>query len=129
VTGAGTLAEVAIDKGTFGLYGRIDGNEAQVAMRGHAETRHKPDLDRFLSAVAGEATRLSLRRVRFDLSKVEFMSSSCIKGFVTWIGQIQGLPPERQYRITFIADPTAQWQRRTLQALLVIGGDLIELSG
>jgi hypothetical protein len=122
------LAEMAIDKESFALSGRVEGSEAVVTMRGHADTRHKPDLDRFLGAVASEAARLSLRRVRFDLSRVEFMSSSCIKGFVNWIGQLQALPPDRQYRIAFISDPAAQWQRRTLQALLVIGGDLIELT-
>jgi hypothetical protein len=129
VAGAGTLAEVAVDEGAFAVSGWIDGSEAYVTMRGHADTRHKAALDRFLGALAAEATRLHLRRVRFDLSKVEFLSSSCLKGFVNWIGEVQGLPSERQYRIAFIADPAAQWQRRTVQALLVIGGDLIELSG
>jgi hypothetical protein len=122
------LDEVAVEKGTFALGGHIDESEAVVAMSGHAETRHKPELDLFLTTVASEAVRLGLRRVRFDLSRVEFMSSSCIKGFVSWIGQLQRLPADRQYRIAFVADPAAHWQRRTVHALMVIGGDLVEIS-
>jgi hypothetical protein len=122
------LAEVAVDKATFGIAGHVDGTEMLVALRGHADTQSKPELDRFLNVMASEATRLHVRRVKVDLSKVEFMNSSCIKGFVNWIGEIQELPADRQYHIHFVSDGAAQWQRRTLQALMVFGGDLIELA-
>jgi hypothetical protein len=122
------LADVSVDHPAFGITGSIDGQELSVVLRGHADTRHKSELDRFLSVMAGEASRLRMRRVRVDLSRVEFMSSSCIKGFVNWIGELQELPVDRQYHICFVSDPGAQWQRRTLQALMVFGGDLVELA-
>jgi len=78
--------------------------------------------------VAQEAERLNVAEVRVDLTKVQFMNSACIKGFVNWIGQLQALPPDRQYQIQFISNPAAYWQRRTLQALVVFGGDLIAVS-
>ena len=120
------LSDAAVDKGSFAISGHLEGIEMLVTLRGHADARYKPDLDRFLTVMASEAARLGARRVRVDISKVEFMSSSCIKGLVNWIGEIQGLPVDRQYQIHFISDPAAQWQRRTLQALAVFGGDLVE---
>jgi hypothetical protein len=122
------LAEAAVDHTDFGIAGSVQDNELSVVLRGHADTRHKPELDRFLRVMAGEAVRLAVRRVRVDLAKVEFMNSSCIKGFVNWIGEIQDLPVDHQYHIMFISDTGAQWQRRALQALMVFGGDLVELA-
>jgi hypothetical protein len=122
------FASVAVDKPSFGLSGRQEGDELVVEIRGHADTRHKGELDRFLGVVASEASRLEVKRVRVDVRKVELMNSSCIKGFVNWIGELQDQPPERQYKIQFVADPTTQWQRRTLQAFVVFGGELIEVA-
>jgi hypothetical protein len=62
-----------------------------------------------------------------DLRQVEFMNSTCIKGFVNWISQVQELPPEQRYRIKFISNPAAQWQRRALKTLAIFGGDLIAI--
>jgi hypothetical protein len=124
------LGELAVDKPSFGISGReLEGGvELEVVLRGHADTRHKVELDRFLTVLASEASRLRVRRVRVDLRRVELMNSSCIKGFVNWIGELQEQPPERRYQIHFLADPMTQWQRRTLQAFVVFGGDLIEVA-
>jgi hypothetical protein len=122
------LAEAAVDKGTFAINGQIDGPQAEVTLRGQADTRHKKELDRFLAVVAAEAARLALEKVRVDLSTLEFMSSSCIKGFVNWIGDLHALPADRRYSIVFVANPTAAWQRRTLQALVTIGADLVSVA-
>jgi anti-sigma regulatory factor (Ser/Thr protein kinase) len=118
----------AIDNGAFAATGTAEGGLATVVMRGQADARIKAELDGFLGLAAREASRLGIAEVRVDLSKVEFMNSSCIKAFVNWIGQVQGLPPEKRYRIQFISDPTAQWQRRTLHALSVFGGELVGIS-
>jgi hypothetical protein len=101
----------------------------RVILRGHADTRYKGDLDGFLSLAAREATRIGVSKVGIDISQVEFMSSSCIKGFVNWIGDLQEMPPEQRYRLHFVADPGVHWQRRTLQALAVFAGDLVDVAG
>lgn len=60
-----------------------------------------------------------------DLTRLEFMNSSCFKSFVAWIEQVQNLDPSEQYRIQFLSDPNMHWQRRSLKALSCFAADLI----
>jgi hypothetical protein len=121
------LDAAAIDGDILSASAAVDGQRMKVVLGGQADTRTKAALDRFLAAVASEAARVGLTEVDLDLSAVEFMNSTCIKGFVNWISQVQELPPARRYRIKFISNPTAQWQRRALKTLAIFGGDLIAI--
>ncbi len=55
------------------------------------------------------------------------MNSSCFKSFVTWIGEVQDLQPDKQYRIHFRSNPEMLWQRRSLHALRCFAVDLITI--
>jgi hypothetical protein len=105
----------------------VDGTLMTVVLGGQADTRTKAALDHFLGVVASEAARIGVVEVDADLSRVEFMNSTCIKGFVNWISQVLELPPAQRYRIKFISNPAAQWQHRALKTLAIFGGDLIAI--
>ncbi len=55
------------------------------------------------------------------------MSSSCFRTFVTWLSDVQDLPPERQYRIRLRSNATMLWQRRSLHALRCFAHDLVNI--
>jgi hypothetical protein len=55
------------------------------------------------------------------------MNSSCLKSFAWWIGTVQDQPAEGRYRIVFLSSPTVYWQRRSLDSLAGMAGDIISV--
>jgi hypothetical protein len=62
-----------------------------------------------------------------DLRSVEFMSSACLKAFVTWIHIARTLPTPSRYQIVFLSQPEILWQRRSMHALACVAKDLVRL--
>jgi anti-anti-sigma factor len=95
--------------------------------RGTADIEAKPALDEFVAALHAEACRLSVTKVAVDLRELEFMNSSSFKALVTWLSQVQELPPDKQYRIHFVSNPSIHWQRRSLAALSCFAVNLVSI--
>ncbi len=100
-------------------------NVLTVKLTGNADLNVKTDLDRFLRDLHSETGETGTQEIRVDVRALEFMNSSCLKGFVNWILSVQEQPPDRQYRITFISNAAMQWQRRSLHALSSFASDLV----
>lgn len=98
-----------------------------LVLTGTADLRVQQELEAFLFAVNDLALARKASEVAVDLRKLEFMNSSCFKAFVGWIGQLQEVERERQYRIRFLSDPRMLWQRRSLHALSCFAVDLITI--
>jgi hypothetical protein len=98
-----------------------------LVLSGTADLRVQQELETFLFAVNDLALARRASEVAVDLRKLEFMNSSCFKAFVGWIGQLQEVERERQYRIRFLSDPRMLWQRRSLHALSCFAVDLITI--
>jgi anti-anti-sigma factor len=98
-----------------------------VRFRGTADSEAKPALDHYVVAVHEEACRLGASKVVIDFRELEFMNSSSFKVFVTWLAQVQELPPEKQYRISFLSNPSMHWQRRSLAALSCFAVNLVTI--
>ncbi len=92
---------------------------------GSAENESKAFLDAYLKAIHDLATADAVREVVVDMRGLEFMNSSCIKAFVSWIGVVQDSPKEHQYRLRFLSDSKKDWQSRSLKALACFAADLI----
>jgi hypothetical protein len=96
-----------------------------VHLRGIANLIVKDRLDIFLAGVHREALRLGVKEVAVDFRTLEFMNSSCFKGFLDWIARVQELPSDKIYRIRFLSTQAILWQRRSLNALYCFAPDLI----
>jgi hypothetical protein len=105
----------------------IDGPSLQVVLTGTADLNVQKQLDAFLTAVHECATGHMATNVVVDLRELEFMNSSCLKCVVSWIFSVRTEPVERQYRIVFMANPQAQWQRRSLYALSCMAAELVSV--
>jgi anti-anti-sigma factor len=95
--------------------------------RGTADVESKPALDQYVEALHEEAHRVGATKVVVDLRELEFMNSSSFKVFVTWLGQVQDLPEDKQYRIHFVSNPSIHWQRRSLAALSCFAVNLVTI--
>jgi hypothetical protein len=96
---------------------RVDADGIQLALTGSAET---PAYDALMSLVRRLQAQAHERRpseVVVDLRELEFMNSTCIKTFVTWLSELREADPGARYPVRFLFDPNKPWQRRTVGAL------------
>lgn len=111
----------------FTAVARVESDAMSVRLSGTADLNVKTQLDDFLSAVHTRAAAQPLAEVSMDLRSLEFMNSSCLKALVSWISAVQDQPEGARYRITFISNPDLHWQRRSLNALSRIAGDIVSI--
>ena len=110
---------------TFSAQAAHEGKVLVVQFTGDAGLDARPPLDGFVVDLHQCAQVSGVEGVTIDLRKLEFMNSSCFKSLVTWLGQIQEMPVERQYRVHFRSNPEMLWQRRSLHALRCLAVDLV----
>lgn len=94
---------------------------------GSADTRSLAALEALLASFHAEAIRLETSEVTVDFRALHFINSSCLKAFVVWLGRVQELEREKQYRILFFADDAKPWQRRSLGTLGCFAVDLVRI--
>jgi hypothetical protein len=117
----------AVRETDFSAEANAEGSHMDVTLTGTADLTVKGQLDRFLRSLHAEARRRALVEVSVDVRRLEFMNSSCLKSFVWWISTVQEQTPEERYRIVFLSSPTVYWQRRSLNALACLAGDIIRV--
>ncbi len=103
------------------------GQGMELVLTGTADLTVKAQLDRFLRTVHAEIRRRAMRDVCVDVRRLEFMNSSCLKSFVWWISTVQEQAFDERYRIRFVSSPTVYWQRRSLNALACLAGDIVSV--
>jgi hypothetical protein len=109
---------------TFRAEALMEGEGVAVRFTGTADLNVKPFVDKFLCEVHAEVCRADLRAVAVDMSGLEFINSSCLKVFVTWITTVQAMADGR-YHISFTFKPARDWQRRSVDALSRLGEDVV----
>jgi hypothetical protein len=80
-----------------------------------------------LRTLHAEAQRRALTEISVDLRRLEFMNSSCLDSFAWWISTLEEQAAEDRYRIVFLSSPTVYWQRRSLDTLAHLAGDIISV--
>ncbi len=105
----------------------FQGTGVLLKLVGSAESEAMTALDDLLSKMHARAVEGAVREVTVDMRELDFMNSSCFKAFVSWIGEVQDLETQRQYRIRFLSDEQKHWQRRSLGALSCFAVDLIQV--
>lgn len=104
--------------------GRAD-NVVTVTFKGTADSRVDSELESYLGRIHAALLKEPAAQVDVDIRGLEFMNSSCFKGFITWIVQVRRMDPSNRYRIRFLSTPKHPWQKRSLHAISYFGGDLI----
>ena len=105
----------------------IDGDQIRMVLEGTADTQSRAELDEYVGKLHGEAQRLGTKIVHVDLKELEFMNSSCLKIFVSWLAQLNDLGPDKQYKLVIHSNPKLLWQRRSLAALSCFAVDLVTI--
>ncbi|HKE18275.1 MAG TPA: hypothetical protein VKB80_25530 [Kofleriaceae bacterium] len=116
-----------IDDPTFAASSSFDGRALTVRLTGNADLATHGLLESLLPRVHSEALRVAAPEVVIDFTRLEFMNSSCFRSFVSWLSDVQDLPPERQYRVRLVANATMLWQRRSLHALRCFAHELVSI--
>jgi hypothetical protein len=111
--------------GECSLKGRRDGDVLVAVVTGTADMRATEGIGSWLEAFHAEATRVAAAEVVVDMRELEFMNSSCFKGFVTWITTMR--EAEHRYRIKLLSNQSLHWQRRGLPTLRCFAADLISI--
>lgn len=96
-----------------------------LVFRGNADMASIEPLDDYLRAVHERSLSHRIRTVRVDFKALEFMNSSCFKAFVEWLGNVQDLPVDERYGVTFESNRDMHWQRRSLNALRCFAMDVV----
>jgi hypothetical protein len=99
-----------------------------LTIRGTADYAALDGLEMLLSRAHAEAHRRSATAMTVDLRELEFMNSSCMRSVLSWISDIQDLPSEARYRVTFRSDPKRHWQKRSLHTIRSFAVDLITVT-
>ena len=117
----------AIRETDFSASARVDGPKVETTLTGNADLNVKSQLDGFLLSLHQYALGDAVSEVVVDVRNLEFINSSCLKAFVTWISSVQAQPTDGQYRIVFLSSPRLHWQRRSLHALSCFANDLVSI--
>jgi hypothetical protein len=111
----------------FAANATSDERKLSVSLSGTADMTVRNQLDHFLREVHQEAQRCHAEEVTVDVRQLEFVNSSCLKCLVWWVSTVQEQPVEAKYRIVFVSSPSIYWQRRSLDALACLAGDIISI--
>jgi hypothetical protein len=101
--------------------------EIFVQLLGTADFNVKTDLDRFLRDVHRFALETWAIEVFVTLRSLVFMDSSCLKSLSWWVRTVGAEGTSLPYRLTFVADPSARWQRHSIGALVAVAGPGVSL--
>jgi anti-anti-sigma factor len=120
------VAEVKSER--FSLIANRDGAVVAARLTGSADHTHAADLTRAFDAIHTEA-RHGVDVVVLDMRELEFMSSAGLKAILSWIADLQELPPAARYQIRFVSDPVHyRWQKRSLNTVRMFATDLISIT-
>jgi hypothetical protein len=84
--------------------------------KGSAELHVCDVLGPLLRQAHQEALRLGATEVQVDFEQLQFMTSSCLKRFVTWLNEVKA-SAQRPYTIRFVSNPRFRWQKASLAVL------------
>jgi hypothetical protein len=117
-----------VDDAGFHADAFLDGPERiRVNLEGSADALAASHLQLILTRVHLETRRHGTKEVVVDFRNLEFMVSSCLKGFLTWITKVRDAEEATRYHIRFLSDSKYLWQRRSLPSLQAFAQKLVSI--
>jgi hypothetical protein len=114
-----------ISEAAFSVDYVMDGETVIIKMRGNGDMEAAPILSRYVSVLHGHAHRLKAKTIRVEVGDLYFLNSSCLKSFASLVALDTQLPPDDRYKIIFCIG--LPWQRRTFEALRILGRGLVAI--
>ena len=100
-----------------------------VRLSGDANMNAVKVLGETLADVHARALVDRCPEVVVDVSRLEFINSTCFKEFLRWIAKVEIVDPSSRYRIRFRYDHRVAWQKRSLRALEHFAVGLVTVEG
>src|SRR5258706_4821542 len=88
-----------------------DEDSVTLQMAGSADHESMALVGQLVEGAQAEAKRMNPREAGIDIRKLEFMNSSSLKVFVSWIAELHE-SPEVTYNLRFRSKPSAHWPNR-----------------
>lgn len=113
----------------FSMAVHVESGVPRLRLAGEIDLDALDQLRGLLERVHELALQVGAPEVAVDMRECEFMNSSSIKQFVTWVRIASEGPRANSYKIKFLLNPDLTWQRRSLGALTAFGQGLVRLEG
>lgn len=120
------LAKVTCAQSNFQATPSAEPDKLTIKLTGEGNLEAVDAIRTVLTGAHSEAQRLALKEVVIDLTELEFLTSSGIKHFVSWLREAS-LLGDSAYAIRFVSSPKVSWQRRSLQALQIFASKLLTI--
>jgi hypothetical protein len=98
-----------------------------LTLTGTADLSDSKELATHLIDAHQQALAAKSARVLVDVCAVEFMNSTALGAFVSWVAQLQQTAAAQRYRIVFKGTGQRRWQRGSLHALASFAPDHISV--
>jgi hypothetical protein len=100
----------------------ISESECELAGALDSDTAQQ-ELGRQLDKIHGEIQASGLVGFKVDVRPLEFVNSSALRLFVTWISRAQS----GGYKLTFVIDRSITWQRLSFSSLRSLAPECVDL--
>jgi hypothetical protein len=124
-----TIEALATSQPQLSSEGGIEGATITLMLAGEPGLDAGDPLARLLDVLHSEAIARKVTTAVVDLRRLEFLTSTGMKRFITWIRRVGELDLSARYTIHFVYSPQIPWQRRSLHALRCFAPDLITVEG
>jgi hypothetical protein len=108
-----------VTKSAFSVELSSEEDAVHVVIAGNGDMEAAPILGRYVSAFHTQAQQHKAKVISFDLTRLYFLNSSCLKSLASLIALDLKLGPPQQYKMIFRLG--LPWQHRTLAALQSLG--------
>jgi hypothetical protein len=112
-----------VTKAAFSVEISNEQDALYVVIAGNGDMEAAPVLGRYVSVLHNHAQEHKAKVIFFDLTRLYFLNSSCLKSLASLVALDTRLSPANQYKIIFKLG--LPWQGRTLAALQSLGRGLV----
>lgn len=116
-----------ISTAAFSASAARDGAAIVLELWGNADSRVVDVVAVLLPQVHAEALRLGVSEVVIDFRGLEFMISSCFKGFVSWLNLLREHESGPPYTMRFRLAAAIHWQQRSIDALRCFAAGIVRI--
>ena len=112
-----------VTKAAFSVEFSNEEDAVHVVIAGNGDMEAAPVLGRYVSVLHSHAQQHKAKAIYFDLTRLYFLNSSCLKSLASLVALDTKLMPTEQYKIIFRLG--LPWQSRSIAALHSLGRGLV----